>query len=120
MITYVIANQVVMRILFSNETCYRSFVFQNCFRKYINSYLCPKLSITTVPKCTKYFAFPYLSSKTETLQFELSKLVSKYYPCIDLRLTFGNSYNIASFFYFKDTLTPLTRSNVVYLFNCPK
>ena len=102
------------------QNCYPSFVFQNCLRKYLNSHLCPKPPITTVPKCTKYFAFPYLGAKTKTLQLELSKLVSKYYPCIDLRLAFGNSYNIASFFHFKDTLPPLMRSNVVYLFNCPK
>ena len=102
------------------QNCYPSTIFQSSLKKYLDSKFCPKPLVFTVPKCIKYYSFPYLGSKTKPFQKELLKLISKYYPFLDCRLAFSNPFNIASFFHFKDTLQPLMRSNVVYLYNCPK
>ena len=102
------------------QNCYPTFVFQKCLKKYLNFRFSHQLPIATVPKCVKYYSFPFLGAKTKSFQTELSKIVSKYYPCIDLKLAFSNPHKIASYFRFKDSLPPLIRSNVVYLYSCPK
>ena len=54
------------------------------------------------------------------LKKELTNILMKFYPYVDLKFVFKNPLTIGSLFSFKDTLPELMRSCVVYKFNCPK
>ena len=80
----------------------------------------PPPLVATSPKQTIYFSFPYIGAKIDLLRKEITKLIAKHYLCLNVRLSFNNSYKISAFFHFKDFLSPLMRSNVVYIYTCPK
>ena len=83
-------------------------IFQNIgytlslFHKYLKLFLTnvyePKIPMTTVPKQTIYFPFPYLGYITDSLYSEITKLINKSFPQLNLRLAFTNSNSIFSFF----------------------
>ena len=41
------------------------------------------------------------------INFDLGKLVSKFYPQIDFTIIFTDEFSIGGFFYFKDNISPL-------------
>ena len=49
---------------------------------------------------------------------ELSKLFIKYFPSLDFKIILVNSFTIASLFKFKDSLPLVSRSSVVYQYEC--
>ena len=51
---------------------------------------------------------------------ELISSLSKLYPYVRFNFIFKNSLTIGSLFKFKDALPELMRSNIIYLFTCPK
>ena len=99
---------------------YPSHIFPKYVKAYLNNIFQSKAAITTVPKKVIYTSFPYLGSKTKILQSELTKILNKYYPYLNVKLAYHNSFKISSFFHFKDSLMPLMRHNVVYSYSCPK
>ena len=52
------------------------------------------------------------------LNSEVVKLVSKFFPQVNLRLIFDNPNSISKFFPFKDVLPLSVRSNIVYRYTC--
>ena len=44
--------------------------------------------------------------------------MKRFYPQLDLKLIFKNSFSVGSFFRFKDRLPPSVLSNVVYKYSC--
>ena len=105
---------------FFKQNYFPSFLFQKCTKSYLDRFFQPKPVVTTVPKCIHYISFPFLGSKTKSLQQNLTKLLAKYYPLLNVRLAFSNPHKISSYFAFKDRLVPLMRSKVVYNYICPK
>jgi hypothetical protein len=101
------------------QNCYPSHIFSKCVKNYVNNIFQPRTPVPTVAKDVRYFSFPYIGFKTTYLQKELTRMLSKLYPSLDVKLIFCNPYRIGTLFKFKDALVPLMRSNVVYLFNCP-
>ena len=87
---------------------------------YLRNVFIPRANIPSVPRLVKYFSFPYLGFKTKCVEKELSNILSKFYPFMNCKLIFCNPIRINSLFKFKDSLPPLARSKVVYLFTCPK
>ena len=53
-------------------------------------------------KC--YLSLLYFGYQSETLRIELSKLLSKYFSCIDFHIILVNNYKIWSLFSYKDKL----------------
>ena len=102
------------------QNSYPLHVFHQQVKTFLNSIFHPKLAIPTVPKCKKYYSFPFMGPYTKTIQKELLLLITKYYPFLDPKLIFSNSFKIGSFFHFKDAFEPLMRAGVVYIYNCPK
>ena len=49
---------------------------------------------------------------------ELSKLFVKYFPGLDFKIILVNSFTIGSLFKFKDSLPLVSRSSVVYQYEC--
>ena len=50
----------------------------------------------------------------------LSKIIKKYFYCVNPKLVLRNPRTIGSFFRFKDTVPTMMRSLVVYKYTCPR
>ena len=61
---------------------------------------------------------PHSLSHTRS-RTELQNLFTKYFPTLNINLIFMNKFTISSFFRFKDSLPPMSRSSVVYKYSCP-
>jgi hypothetical protein len=100
--------------------CYPDHIFHNCVRKYLGKLFHPMQPIPNVPKKVLYFSFPYVGFRSTSFQKELIAMLSKFYPCVDVRVIFNSPLKIGKLFKFKDALVPLMRSKIIYLFTCPK
>ena len=79
----------------------------------------PAEPIPNVPKKDIFCNIPYMSiSHNKDLKIKLSKLVSDYYPQLNLRIIFSNNDTIGKMFPYKDCVPSSLRSNVVYKFQC--
>ena len=54
----------------------------------------------------------------QNMHKDVQKLVTQFFPQIDLKIVFKNSHTIGSYFKFKDSIPDLVTSNVVYRFSC--
>ena len=64
------------------------------------------------------FLFYPFGHKSVKMKGELSKLFVKYFPGLDFKIILVNSFTIGSLFKFKDSLTRVSRSSVVYQYEC--
>ena len=80
------------------QNCYPKFIFQKTVNKFLNNVFHPQIDIPTVPKLIKYLSFPYLGSETKKFEKQLSTLLIKHFPFLDLKLIFTNPYKIGTFF----------------------
>ena len=65
------------------------------------------------------FCMPYLGNYSLQVKTKLSKLIKCSYPNIDFKVIFRCPRRIMSYFPFKDRLSTLLCSGVVYKFECP-
>ena len=72
----------------------------------------------TVPKLKQYFVFPFFVIQSEKLKQELTSMLTKFYPHLDVNVILINRFKIGSFFRFKDRIPVGCQSSVVYLFSC--
>ena len=64
-----------------------------------------------------YFTLPYFETQSEKMKSELSILLHKFFPVVDLHIILVNNFQIGSFFNFKDKLPLALRSSLVYKFS---
>ena len=87
-------------------------------RKFINIKYKPKFNVTTVPRKLIYITLPFYGPDSIILKKKLSKLLSKFYPQINLQCLFKNNCTIGSYFKFKDKLPEEMCSSLIYQYNC--
>ena len=63
-------------------------------------------------------SLPYTNS--ENFLPSLTKMINKYFFCLDPKLVLRNPRTIASIFKFKETVPTLMRSLVIYRYTCPR
>ena len=102
-----------------SDNCFPAHLFFKTLQNFLTAHFKPSLPIATVPKDVKYISVPFLGFKQEKFNLELNKIISKFYPFIDLRISPTNPLSIGSFFKFKDPLPVDICSSVVYMFTCP-
>ena len=122
------------KICSSNKTFFaeienlKNFFFKNGFplhtiEKNINSKL-NSISksepiVQTSEKKPLFVVIPYLSNiSNKTISNEVLEIVKRFYPQIDLKIVFKNSFSVANFFKTKDRVSVLLRSNLVYKYSC--
>jgi hypothetical protein len=91
---------------------------EKIFLKKINIIYSVKTSVPTVTKKIIYFVVPYLGDSNTIVKKQIRTLVQKFYPQLDLRIIFTNSFSMQSLFKVKDRMPTLMRSNVVYKYTC--
>ena len=102
---------------------YPSFLIHSHIKNFLNKVLGDNESsidsTLQIPVQTKYFCFQYFGPQSEKLKIELQTLFTKFFPTLNIKLIFTNKFTISSFFRFKDSLPPMSRSSVVYKYGCP-
>ena len=66
----------------------------------------------------KYVSLPYFGPPSIKMKDDILKLLAKLCPSVKFRIILINSFNINSFFRYKDSLPTLFRSSVVYQYKC--
>ena len=95
------------------------FLIENLTRNKINSLLVPKPLVSTVDKNPIYASIPFISNtQNRSINSEIQSLIKRFYPQINLRLSFKNDFSIGSLFSHKDKIPYSMRGNVVYSYHC--
>ena len=92
--------------------------FEKCCSKFLNKIFQPSTTTCTVAKQKVYFSFPFYGQKYEDIYEKMKSQLSTFYPHLDFRFSYKNTFTIASHFRFKDTIPIECRSGVIYEFNC--
>ena len=78
----------------------------------------PVTKPSTAPKNKVYIRFQYLGPLSFHLRKNLRKLLTSYYPQLDLRFVFTNNNTIKNMFPYKDRIPDKLQSNIVYQYDC--
>ena len=89
------------------------------FNKYLQNKFNKPCPVTSVSKKIVYISIPYINQSVNSFtRKELRRMADKFYPQLQVRIIFKNTFSIASFFKYKDRTPDCVRSCVVYLFTC--
>ena len=80
-------------------------------------YTCKPL-VPSVPKKDVFICLPYLGNQSFIVRKKLMSLVRRFYPHVNLKCIFRNSFTIGSLFSFKDRLPLMLRTSVIYQYSC--
>ena len=80
-------------------------------------YIC-KPHVPSVHKKDVFICLPYLGNQSFIVRKKLMSLVRRFYPHVNLKCIFRNSFTIGSLFCFKDRLPLMLRTSVIYQFSC--
>ena len=107
----------VLRQYFLNN-CYPKFLFDKYLKRFLKEKFQPSSPVPTVPKLDFYASLPYTKDKHFIL--DVTKIIKKYFSCLNPKLVLRNPKTIGSLFRFKDSVPKLMRSLVVYKYTCPR
>ena len=65
-----------------------------------------------------YLKFPYCDNESFYIKNRVKRLLSKFYPQLDIRFIFINNFRIGSLFNIKDKMSVNARSFVIYEYRC--
>ena len=92
--------------------------FNQIVNKFLEKQYAPKLVQYTVPKKTVTIALPYLGPLSTIIRRRVKKLISRFYPLVDLNIVFRRGKTIKTMFSYKDYFPMKCRSGVVYQIQC--
>lgn len=115
-------------VIFNNEINFlKKFFVDNgyplgLFYKYVNQYVSSRYETKTVyqlaEKQKKFICLPYFGYISMKIRSDLEDLLKRYYPHVDIRLVFKNSFSIGTFFRHKDKIPEALCSTIVYKYTC--
>ena len=97
---------------------FSSFIFDSNVCKYLNNQYTPKPSNPTVLKKRIIFVMPYLGPLSILIKRRLKRLISKFYPLVELKIVFKRGNTIKDMFSYKDRFPLKNSSGVVYQVQC--
>ena len=71
-----------------------------------------------VPKAIVYYPTQFLGPVTDTVSKKLHELMGDFYPQISLRIVYSDGNTIGNRFNFKDKVSKVCMSNIVYKYTC--
>ena len=86
--------------------------------KQLQKLLCPTLPKANVKKAIAYFVISFTGKKSFSLKNRLSRLMTEFYPQINVRVIFKPARTIQSFFRYKDVIPKELQSSIIYKYNC--
>ena len=100
------------------ENGYSKHLIYREINKFIQKIQNPLPTILTAPKQKIFISLPYLGTHGEKLKKEITELIEKIYPQVDLCLALVNPFTIGSLFPYKDRMPMMLKSSVVYKYCC--
>ena len=97
---------------------YPSRIIERCLQSFLNKLYSRKEVLLTVPRKEVLLVLPFLGKVSLQVRTRLERLFAKHIPCCKLRIIFKCNSRLSSFFRFKDVLSGVVRSKVVYKFTC--
>ena len=86
--------------------------------KTLNKLLVPNPIYDSVPKDIHYFCIRYTGYASFKLRSEISKICSKFYPQMQVRVVFKPMKTLKNFFKLKDVIPDKLKSCLVYKYTC--
>ena len=86
--------------------------------KYLGNVFTPKLPVLSVPKLPIYIVLPYLGNPSYHCKKKLTSIINRYFPQVDFKCIFVNRNTIGSFFPFKDQISLMVSSKIIYKYLC--
>ena len=94
-------------------------MIEKCIKTKLDSLFIPSIPSTDVPLKKMYATLSYVSAfSNHEFKVELTQLVHRFYPQLNLVLIFKNNFSVGSFFKFKDVIPRMLCISVVYKFSC--
>ena len=100
------------------ENYYPAKVFFKHLNKFLNNKLIGKNNRPTAPRMPFFASVPFINDTT--FYTKVKRIIREHCPALHCQLIPTNPLTIGSLFRYKDKLSPLLTSNVVYLFTCPR
>jgi hypothetical protein len=113
-------NEIKFLTTFFKDNCYPDGLLHSFTKTFLNDSYHPTIPTLTVPKLKFRLSVPFLGSYSRLYKKDLTNTVNKFFPFVELELIFVNPLKIMTLFKFKDRLQDGMRSNLVYLYTCPR
>ena len=98
---------------------YNALMVMKKISKKLESLNNPSPAISTAAKKIVYCKIPFMSNNdNKNFKKGLLNLIHEYFPHVNLRLIFSNSFTVGRLFPYKDRIPVSVRSNVVYKYTC--
>ena len=110
--------QIVFLKTYFVNNCYSSSIIENQIMKFLNKKYSSNLPVSKAPKNKIYIKFPYYGHLSFQIRKSIQTICNKYFPQLDIHIIFVNNYQIRSFFKFKDSVSDVLRSSLVYKYRC--
>ena len=108
--------QYIKRVLVSNG--FRQSFVDSFIGRQLEKLLHPKLPNITVKKALIYFPIHFMGKSSFSFKNKLCRLLSEFYPQLNVRVIFKPRRTIQNFFRFKDKVPRELQSSVVYKYLC--
>ena len=104
---------------FFNDNLFPVILLNKAIKKFLNKiYLTNENTTLTVPKQKLFIKLPYYGYITEKITSDLSKLLTRLFPQLNINFICTNSSSIQSFFRHKERLPDSLCSSIIYKFEC--
>ena len=97
---------------------YPVYLFEKVLKNFLNNIFTVNSPTCNVPKEILYLSFPFYGRTSYAIRKELSLILRKAFPQLDIKFIFNNSFKIGSFFRYKDKIPDLMCSSVIYKYTC--
>ena len=85
-----------------------------CTKRVLDNFYNPTVGVPTVPRDQVLLVLPFLGHISYTTKRQITKLVQKFYPSVELKIVFKRGLKLSSVLNCKDRLPLSCRSGVVY------
>ena len=103
-------------ILYKNS--YPRDLIDKCIKEFLDKIQTPKPAVSTVPKKQLIITLPDLGKLSVQICTRINRIMKNKLPYCNFQFVFQSKCKISNFFTFKDKITSVLRSGIVYKFQC--
>lgn len=93
-------------------------IIDNQIKNFLNKQYSNIPKLSSASRDIIYFKFPYCGYESFQIRNKIKKLLSEFYPQVEIRFIFTNNFKIGNFFNIKDRMPANLRSSIIYKYCC--
>ena len=101
-----------------NKNSYPRYLIDKCIKQFLDKILTPKPVVSNVPKKQLIITQPYLGKLSLQIRTRINRIMKNKLPYCNVQFVFQTKCKICNFFTFKDKISLVLRSGIVYKFQC--